>query len=69
MRASRFLNNRYTQGYCIMTHYHAIYTQQHPTRLCKQLYPQTVGLLFCALLKNIIITVSCFSLVLFKKAK
>lgn len=52
MRASRFLNNRYTQGYCIMTHYHAIYTQQHPTRLCKQLYPQTVGLLFLCTAKK-----------------
>lgn len=69
MRASRFLNNCYTQGYCIMAHYNALYAQQHPTRLCKQLYPQTVGLLVSALLKNIKITVSCFSLVMFNKAK
>ena len=58
MRASRFLNNCYTQGYCIMARYHALYAQQHPTRLGKQLHPQTVGLLVSGALKNITIRAS-----------
>lgn len=41
-----------TKKYCIKPHDIALYLQQHPTRLCKQLYPQTVGLLFSNTPKN-----------------
>jgi len=41
-----------TKSHCIKTHKIAQYPQQHPTRLCKQLYPQIVGLLFSSLYKN-----------------
>lgn len=40
-----------TKSHCIKTHKIAQYAQQHPTRLCKQLYPQIVGLLFSAIRK------------------
>lgn len=40
-----------TKSHCIKTHKVAQYAQQHPTRLGKQLHPQTVGLLFSALPK------------------
>lgn len=40
-----------TKSHCIKTHKIAQYAQQHPTRLGKQLHPQTVGLLFSALSK------------------
>lgn len=41
----------YTKSHCTKTHKVAQYAQQHPTRLCKQLYPQIVGLLFSAIRK------------------
>ena len=40
-----------TKSDCIRTHKIAQYAQQHPTRLGKQLHPQTVGLLFSAIPK------------------
>lgn len=40
-----------TKSHCTKTHKVAQYAQQHPTRLCKQLYPQIVGLLFSAIRK------------------
>ncbi len=40
-----------TKSHCTKTHKAAQYSQQHPTRLGKQLHPQTVGLLFSALSK------------------
>lgn len=40
-----------TKSHCIKTHKVAQYAQQHPTRLGKQLHPQTVGLLFSAIRK------------------
>jgi len=40
-----------TKSHCTKTHKVAQYAQQHPTRLGKQLHPQTVGLLFSALSK------------------
>ncbi|ATU44960.1 hypothetical protein CS557_05480 [Acinetobacter junii] len=40
-----------TKSHCIKTHKIAQYAQQHPTRLGKQLHPQTVGLLFSAVPK------------------
>ena len=40
-----------TKSHCIKPHKVAKYAQQHPTRLGKQLHPQTVGLLFSALSK------------------
>lgn len=39
--------------HCTKTHKVAQYAQQHPTRLGKQLHPQTVGLLLCAIPKYI----------------
>lgn len=44
--ALRLVVSLNTKKYCIISHDIALYLQQHPTRLCKQLYPQTVGLLF-----------------------
>lgn len=41
-----------TKSHCIKTHKIAQYAQQHPTRLGKQLHPQTVGLLFSAIPKH-----------------
>ena len=40
-----------TKSHCIVTRYESLYMQQHPTRLGKQLHPQTVGLLFSAVPK------------------
>ena len=40
-----------TKSHCTKMHKVAQYAQQHPTRLGKQLHPQTVGLLFSALPK------------------
>lgn len=40
-----------TKNHCTKTYKVAKYAQQHPTRLGKQLHPQTVGLLFSALSK------------------
>ena len=40
-----------TKSHCTKTHKAAQYSQQHPTRLGKQLHPQTVGLLFSAVPK------------------
>lgn len=40
-----------TKNHCAKTYKVAEYAQQHPTRLGKQLHPQTVGLLFSALPK------------------
>ena len=47
-----------TKSHCIKTHKIAEYVQQHPTRLGKQLHPQTVGLLVSGALKNITIRAS-----------
>lgn len=41
-----------TKSHCIKMHKIAQYIQQHPTRLGKQLHPQTVGLLFSAIAKH-----------------
>ena len=41
-----------TKSHCIKMHKIAQYIQQHPTRLGKQLHPQTVGLLFSAMPKH-----------------
>ncbi len=41
-----------TKKYCIKSHKVAQYVQQHPTRLCKQLYPQIVGLLLSTTQKH-----------------
>lgn len=41
-----------TKSHCTKTHKVAQYAQQHPTRLGKQLHPQTVGLLFSAMPKH-----------------
>lgn len=41
-----------TKSHCIKMHKIAQYIQQHPTRLGKQLHPQTVGLLFSAIPKH-----------------
>lgn len=41
-----------TKNHCTKTHKIAQYAQQHPTRLGKQLHPQTVGLLFSAIPKH-----------------
>lgn len=41
-----------TKSHCTKTHKIAQYAQQHPTRLGKQLHPQTVGLLFSAIPKH-----------------
>lgn len=41
-----------TKSHCIKMHKIAQYVQQHPTRLGKQLHPQTVGLLFSAVPKH-----------------
>ena len=40
-----------TKSHCNTAQYIALYAQQHPTRLGKQLHPQTVGLLFSAVPK------------------
>lgn len=40
-----------TKNHCAKTYKVAQYAQQHPTRLGKQLHPQTVGLLFSAVPK------------------
>lgn len=40
-----------TKSHCTKTYKVAKYAQQHPTRLGKQLHPQTVGLLFSAVPK------------------
>ena len=47
-----------TKSHCTKTHKIAQYAQQHPTRLGKQLHPQTVGLLVSSALKNITIRAS-----------
>lgn len=41
-----------TKSHCIKMHKIAQCAQQHPTRLGKQLHPQTVGLLFSAVQKE-----------------
>ncbi|HIQ33685.1 MAG TPA: hypothetical protein EYH52_03365 [Acinetobacter venetianus] len=41
-----------TKSHCTKTYKVAKYAQQHPTRLGKQLHPQTVGLLFSAMPKH-----------------
>ena len=40
-----------TKNHCTKMYKVAKYAQQHPTRLGKQLHPQTVGLLFSAVAK------------------
>ena len=47
-----------TKNHCINNCNDSIYAQQHPTRLGKQLHPQTVGLLVSGALKNITIRAS-----------
>jgi hypothetical protein len=42
-----------TKNHCINNCNDSLYAQQHPTRLGKQLHPQTVGLLVSGALKNI----------------
>lgn len=49
--ATQIRIHTYTKSHCTKTHKVAQYAQQHPTRLCKQLYPQIVGLLFSAIRK------------------
>ena len=44
-----------TKNHCINTSNDSLYVQQHPTRLGKQLHPQTVGLLVSGAQKNITI--------------
>lgn len=51
-------NQADTKNHCINTCNDSLYGQQHPTRLGKQLYPQTVGLLVSGALKNITIRAS-----------
>ncbi len=46
-------NQADTKNHCINYCNDSLYTQQHPTRLGKQLHPQTVGLLVSGALKNI----------------
>ena len=47
-----------TQSHCKSVVATILYAQQHPTRLGKQLHPQTVGLLVSSALKNITIRAS-----------
>lgn len=47
-----------TKNHCINNGNDSLYAQQHPTRLGKQLHPQTVGLLVSGALKNITIRAS-----------
>ena len=47
-----------TKNHCINHCNDSLYAQQHPTRLGKQLHPQTVGLLVSGALKNITIRAS-----------
>lgn len=47
-----------TKNHCINNCNDSLYAQQHPTRLGKQLHPQTVGLLVSGALKNITIRAS-----------
>jgi hypothetical protein len=44
-----------TKNHCINNCNDSLYAQQHPTRLGKQLHPQTVGLLVSRALENITI--------------
>lgn len=44
-----------TKSHCINNCNDSLYAQQHPTRLGKQLHPQTVGLLVSRALENITI--------------
>jgi len=44
-----------TKNHCINNCNDSLYAQQHPTRLGKQLHPQTVGLLVSGAQKNITI--------------
>lgn len=49
--ATQIYSQMRTKSHCTKMHKVAQYAQQHPTRLGKQLHPQTVGLLFSALPK------------------
>ena len=51
-----------TKNHCTKTHKIAQYAQQHPTRLGKQLHPQTVGLLVSGALKNITIRAAIYEI-------
>lgn len=51
-------NQADTKNHCINNGNDSLYAQQHPTRLGKQLHPQTVGLLVSGALKNIRIRAS-----------
>lgn len=51
-------NQADTKNHCINNCNDSLYAQQHPTRLGKQLHPQTVGLLVSRALKNITIRAS-----------
>ena len=51
-------NQADTKNHCINNCNDSLYAQQHPTRLGKQLHPQTVGLLVSGALKNITIRAS-----------
>ena len=51
-------NQADTKNHCIINCNDSLYAQQHPTRLGKQLHPQTVGLLVSSALKNITIRAS-----------
>ena len=48
-------NQADTKNHCINNCNDSLYAQQHPTRLGKQLHPQTVGLLVSRALENITI--------------
>ncbi|TPS73958.1 hypothetical protein FJU45_09975 [Acinetobacter baumannii] len=52
IRSTQICSQMRTKKYCTKSHNVAQYAQQHPTRLCKQLYPQIVGLLFSITQKN-----------------
>lgn len=51
IRSTQIYSQMRTKSHCTKTHKVAQYVQQHPTRLGKQLHPQTVGLLFSAVPK------------------
>lgn len=51
IRPTQIWSQMRTKSHCTKMHKVAQYAQQHPTRLGKQLHPQTVGLLFSALPK------------------
>lgn len=51
IRSTQIYSQMLTKSHCTKMHKVAQYAQQHPTRLGKQLHPQTVGLLFSALPK------------------